>query len=542
MKGKILIPFLLMLILTQCGKKNELPIYGTFEITVRGKVPDVNPFTEFVDAKFSDGTRQFNVEGFYDGNNEWKVRFMPDKPGIWFYSWNFHNKKGEGQFVCTENKDEFNHGHVKTDPENPRYLISDDGLPFFWFGGKWINAPNYGPPFKGDIKNDKHDHKYNNTGYYTDDIMTGYLDSCRAYKHNGLLLKLALYPLENDKISWDLEWIKRGEWLVREMGKRGIYCQINYFDTWSRKKDLWFDFNDRTPGKTPPPAPGTEQVFNVWNDGDDLAKENYIRNIIARFSGYYNVYWELGNEMEHGPHDGKKFAEQANLKYIPWIKKYDPYNLPVCLSENVWKKTNVDVGLLHQTNELPPVNTDRNRPVIMNELVRGGNKDVLWKDSSMRDSTERTAYRRTFWNNFVYGGCGSSEATWLEINKPLNREALQVMGDQQRLRDFIEKIPVNINEMFTDTSFVRSGPGKYRTRSKQNECYITYFTRNLMDTIDTDQIYVNLPEGNYTYRWYDPSAGLYSEEINIISSGTPVILNKTFKTDIVLSMISHNLF
>lgn len=494
----------------------EIPLYESFEKDLTFRGIEENRFTKFVSFTFTKGDRIFTPEGFFNGENHWKVRFMPDETGLWEYKWSFGGKHGKGKFLCTEKANPKNHGHARRDSAHPRYLVYDDGTPHYWFGGKWINALNYGPQQKKDEKN---------PGFLDDLQFLSYLDTMELFRHNGLLLKNALFPLEDDKITFDLSWINRGEWLVEQMAKRGIYCQINIFDTWSREKGIWFKNN----------TDGKKQVFNVWDSTDYTAKENYIRTLIARYSGYYNVYWELGNEMEHSPNKGSAFVKLSNEKYIPWIRKYDPYHLPVALSEKIWKQTTVDIGLIHQTNDFPAVETDGNRPVMINELVRGGIKGVLARDTVIRDKSERLSFRRTFWRYFTYGGCGSTEATWLFIDKPLNEAVINVMEDQMRLRDFIDKLPVNINEMDTDTGFVEKGPGSFRTRGKEGECYVTYFLLDPGTSVSGGTIQVSLPEWNFEYRWYDPATGNFSMPSGTGEEKTPdLISHPEFTEDIVL--------
>lgn len=512
----ILTVFVLM---NACGiieNNKKVPLYETFETELVISDVQGNKFSKFISFTFSKDDRVFNAEGFFNGDNKWCVRFMPDEPGEWNYSWKFDEKNGSGKFLCVEKSNPKNHGHVKRDPEHERYLVYDDGSPHYWYGGKWISTPNYGPEAKGDEKN---------VAYLTDTEFLNYLDTVEQYRHNGLLLKHALFPLENDRISWDLKWIHRGEWLVKQMAERGIYCQINFFDTWSRDRETSLGTN----------TDGNKQVFNVWDSTDYAAKENYIRTLVARYSGFYNVYWELGNEMEHRPNNGAAFVKLSNEKYIPWIHKYDPYQLPVCLSERVWKQTNVDIGLIHQTDDFPALVTEGNRPVMINELVRGGVNDVLWKDSVMSDPVERISYRRTFWRYFTFGGSGSSEATWLSINKPLNQAALNVMGDQMRLRNFIEKLPVSINEMNTDTVFIAKGPGSFRTRGKKGECYVTYFLLDPETSVSGDTVMINAAAGQYEYKWYDPKTGIFTNsEKTEIKAAPHSILHPDFTEDIVL--------
>lgn len=501
---------------TASGSGNT-PLYGTFSLTFNASGVGGNKFQSFASVTFSRNGRTFDVDGFHDGDDTWRARFMPDETGTWDYSWSFQSDSGNGSFSCTTRTNSTAHGHAKVDPDHPRYMVHDDGTAHHWYGGKWISGSNYGPPTKGAETNSEHT---------SDAQFLSYLNTCEQYKHNGLLIKTSLYPLENDKLSWDLTWIRRAEWLVEQMAQRGIYCQLNIFDTWSRDKNYWFQYN----------TSGSAQPFNVWASGDETAKENYVRTVVARFSGYYNVYWELGNEMEHSPNSGSAFASHANAEYLPWIRQYDPYGLPIGLSEGVWRSTNVDIGFLHQTGSLP--STGYTQPTCMNELVSGGTEGSLWKDAVIRNPEARYSYRRTFWRMFTYGGVGSSEATWLDINTPLNTAVLDVMNDQMLCREFVDSLPVHINEMDTDTEFVNSGPGVYRTRRETGKCYVTYFLLDKNQTTGSGTVNVDLPAGTYSAKWYAPKTGNWTNQETVVSSGgTKNIDHPSFTEDIVLLLV-----
>ena len=107
------------------AKITKVPLYETFETALTFPVITENRFAKFVSFTFTKNRRSFNVDGFYNGNDKWCVRFMPDETGVWKYEWTFEGRKGKGKFLCIERKNPKNHGHVKRDPVNPRYLIHD---------------------------------------------------------------------------------------------------------------------------------------------------------------------------------------------------------------------------------------------------------------------------------------------------------------------------------------------------------------------------------------------------------------------------------
>lgn len=57
--------------------------WGIFEMTLRGSATG-NPFQEVqFSATFAHKHRTVTVDGFYDGDGLYRVRFMPDAQGEW---------------------------------------------------------------------------------------------------------------------------------------------------------------------------------------------------------------------------------------------------------------------------------------------------------------------------------------------------------------------------------------------------------------------------------------------------------------------------
>jgi len=535
--------FLVLLSANIIAAEKEVPLYGIFETDIRNNNDYINPF-DYSEVSFhgqfiSPDSKTFNVASFYDGvdaqqRHLWKIRFMPNQPGTWHFQ--LKNISGEtirtGNFiVTTQTANSGNHGHVKVDKHHPRYLIHDDGSAHYWVGGKWISAKDYGPKNKNGQTNQGIDQRVKVLhGHKTNQQLIDYLDLLVKYEHNGLLLKIAQFPLENDRMSWDLQWIQRGEWVVEQALKRGIYVQINMFDTWSRDKHKYFENK----------MPGADHLFDVWKDGDDKFKQNYLKYIVSRFSAYANVYWELGNEMEHSPNCGPCFTELANSKYIPWIKQADPYKLPIGLSEGVWRSSNVDIGFLHQTNELP--DETMHRPVIMNELVRYtlhqsflqkvwrklfGKRlhSGLWHDEAINNKDLRFTYRRTFWNVFTRGGSGSSEATWLDISNSASNNVQVVMRDHMHFKQLIDIIQPSLNTMVPVQNFIQSNNIQEIISTRGNEkFYVSYFDAGYTNTIKASTISINKRTADYTASWINPSTGKVISESRLLQ--TQMILTR----------------
>ncbi len=134
----------------------DVPLFGIFEETVtnnknyENKFRDVNLDVEYT----SPSDRKVQFFGFFDGDGTgggdrldvhdfppdnageisgtvWKMRFMPDEPGVWQYSWSFsdNSKSGTGTFTCTDEGGR--RGVLKVLGTNPHWLEDDRGDPFF---------------------------------------------------------------------------------------------------------------------------------------------------------------------------------------------------------------------------------------------------------------------------------------------------------------------------------------------------------------------------------------------------------------------------
>ena len=94
------------------------------------------------------------VDGFWDGEKIWRVRFSPNQPGKWSYqticsdaaNTSLHNQTGE--FLCTAavGNTRFNqHGPVRVASDH-RHLEHADGTPFFWLADTVWNGPQRASP------------------------------------------------------------------------------------------------------------------------------------------------------------------------------------------------------------------------------------------------------------------------------------------------------------------------------------------------------------------------------------------------------------
>lgn len=113
------------------------------EVSFESDKAYADPFRD-VDVElllFGNG-RLYKIPAFWDGGNTWKVRFVCPSAGTWHYktvctdAQNTSLHERTGKVICSEYSGEhdiYKHGFVTADT-GKKYFTYDDGTPFFWLG------------------------------------------------------------------------------------------------------------------------------------------------------------------------------------------------------------------------------------------------------------------------------------------------------------------------------------------------------------------------------------------------------------------------
>lgn len=132
-----------------------IPQYGVFEVSLTTTNTYSNPYTDVtILATFQGPTKTVTIEGFWDGNDKWKLRMAPTETGTWLLTFVTSNDgqldgQSEGAtFTCTlPTQDEIDscevlrHGFIMVNPDYRHAFIYADGTPFFLMGDtQWERA------------------------------------------------------------------------------------------------------------------------------------------------------------------------------------------------------------------------------------------------------------------------------------------------------------------------------------------------------------------------------------------------------------------
>jgi hypothetical protein len=153
-----LLPFgwwTLLLFLTCAGTSlaadKTVPKYQRLEAAFESSATYANPPQEAaLTVTFTPPQgEKLKVPGFWDGGKTWKVRFSPTETGKWKFETTcsdaankgLHQQSGEFTVTAAAGPTAIaQHGPIRVAPDG-RFLVHDDGTPFFWVGDTAWNGP-----------------------------------------------------------------------------------------------------------------------------------------------------------------------------------------------------------------------------------------------------------------------------------------------------------------------------------------------------------------------------------------------------------------
>jgi len=355
----------------------EVERWGIFELSLKGPEAD-NPFLNVsVSARFRHKHWAVEVEGFYDGEGLYRIRFMPDTEGTWSYA--THSNCGvldgiTGEFMCTR-PSAGNHGPVRV--HNTYHFAYADGTPYVPIGTTcyaWIHQG--------------------------DDLEESTLATLRTSPFNKL--RMCVFPKHytynrNEPIyhpfeqaeggGWDFtrfnpEFFRHLEERIQDLLDMGIEADVILFHPYDR----W-----------------------GYASMDAETDERYLRYTIARLAAFRNVWWSMANEYDLM--EEKSMTDWDRLFRI--VQECDPYqhlrSIHNCRTFYDHSKPWV-THLSVQSSELEKVNRwreEHRKPVVMDECRYEGNIQQRWGNITPQEMVRR------FWEGTVRGGYVGHGETYL---------------------------------------------------------------------------------------------------------------------------------
>ncbi len=366
--------------------------WDVFEYRTEG-ISSGNPFVErTIRGSFRSGTREVKVDGFYDGDGIYLVRYMPDEPGEVSFTidGNYDGDRTEaftGSFSVTK-ATEGNHGPVRV--QDRTRLFYTDGTPHLSFGTTcyaWVHqstalqeetlASLTASPFnkiRFCIFPKHYDYNYNEPLTYPFEGTPG---------DTGGLDRSSMQRFTEEKPGnhWDFtrfrpEHFRRFDERIRDLMKHGIEADLILFHPYDR----WgFD------------GMGAE------------ADDRYVRYCIARFAAFRNVWWSLANEYDFIR--SKKAEDWERIGRL--VTACDPYghlcsvhNGPTFydFSRDWVTHCSCQGTSRYRSTEQSAEFLDRyQKPVVWDEVLYEGNIDLGWGNITGEEMTRR------FWEGMLRG-------------------------------------------------------------------------------------------------------------------------------------------
>ena len=267
----------------------SIPRWDSIELTFSGPSSG-DPFLEVsLAVTFRFGNRTLSVQGFYDGDGSYKVRFMPDELGEWSWKSASNAPELDGKasvFECVA-PGPSNHGPVSV--RDGFHFGYADGAPFVECG-----TTCYAWAFQTEATQRE-------TLATLAASPFNKLRMClfpKWYQHNRKEPPLYPFPRSgevNDYSIFNVAYFQHLDSLILELRRIGVQADLILFHPY----DKW--------GYQSMPA-----------EVDD----RYLRYVIARFSAFRNVWWSLANEF-----DLMKAKTDADWdRYARILAEYDAFD------------------------------------------------------------------------------------------------------------------------------------------------------------------------------------------------------------------------
>ncbi len=298
--------------------KTEVGIWDKYEQSFPNEKEYSNPYFDVdltVELESPSGEK-FTHCGFYDGDQNWKIRFMPNKTGTWKYTAQFSDSDNKvlGSFECVDSELK---GTLSAFKENPIWFATENGEPFLirsfhvgdrFFAENWVDSlhPENSP-------------------------RTVFLEWLEENNYNMLSIA-SFFTNRQSKgrgLGWDTPktWplnckeFQKAEAILDELHRREIY--VFPFAGFFGRDGNW-------------PTNQAEQ-------------EKYIKYILARWSAYYNLNFNVAGpeplpEKEPVPNDGYKGQMKMEdiERLAALIKKYDVSSHLITEHNRTWSSQRGD--------------------------------------------------------------------------------------------------------------------------------------------------------------------------------------------------------
>jgi hypothetical protein len=385
--------------MNECKYPDIMERWDVFEFSCRGKEGG-NPFTDYtIQGIFKSKNETITVDGFYNKDGEYRVRFMPSLAEEYHFeiSGSFSDTSYSGNFTVFP-ASQNNHGPVRV--AHTYHFAYEDGTPYFPVGTTCYVWELQNEALQKKTLESLRNGPFNKIRFCVFPKHFDYnLKEPRSYPYIGKPMDSSVLTKENFQQyygaspgnEWDFkrfnpEHFDHIEKCIAALGDLGIEADLivmHPYDRWG------FSMMDA--------------------ECDDL----YWKYVIARFAAYRNVWWSLANEYDAMP---QKMTSDWE-RYASIIREKDPYghlrSIHNCRSLYDYSRPwithcSIQRQDIYKCTELADEYRERYRkPVVLDEIAYEGNIQHGWGNISGRELVRR------FWEASCRGGYAGHGETFL---------------------------------------------------------------------------------------------------------------------------------
>ncbi|MEA3188187.1 MAG: hypothetical protein QOD99_2017 [Chthoniobacter sp.] len=362
--------FTFLLALARAALAENTEQWGVYEVALKGP-GDGNPFLDVrLSATFTDGTHSHEVEGFYDGDGMYRVRFMPEAAGEWRYEttsnrWPLTGKTGTFSVTAASPK---NHGPVRV--HNTYHFAYADGTPF-----RQIGTTSYSWCHQSDALEEQTLKTL--AGAPFNKIRMCVLPRDPPMSNPQRFPFAGTPPKQWDFAHFDPLFFQHLEKRVGQLRDLGIEADLILFHPY-----------------------GKQWGFDTMDAATD---DRYVRYVVARFAAFRNVWWSLANE-----YDFVRTKTEADWdRFFQIVQAGDPYAHLRSIHNGARFYNNAQPWVTHASIQNGAAVEEPGRaelyrdvwrkPVVYDEVKYEGNIESRWGRLTGQEMVDR------FWAGTVAG-------------------------------------------------------------------------------------------------------------------------------------------
>jgi hypothetical protein len=453
---------------------NTVGLYEMMEWQGEYEPGSVNPYSTNIQALFrSDYGKRYRIDGFYAGENTFKVRFMPTSLGRWRYNVRINNKLvAEVSFICVPSSLK---GPLKQDEEYPNHFQYENGESYYMLGNTAYNSiAAYRckrEQFK-DFLDYYAQRNFNWVRFHLQQVSWSTFDTV-IWPWGGT-------PENPDYTVFNLETFHAAEAVIKELADRNMIASVILLH------------ND------PPIEAMQERKVGICKE--------YIKHAVARLSSYWNVVWNVCNEWQRD--FMFTYDEVDELGF--YLHEIDPYDrLTSCHHYGrfeFYDKEWTDMSSMQERGQPDVVN----RGIIINrsfgKIVI--NEEYGYEKDGFSPPNEPDDVRHDHWAIAMAGGYGCYGDKTKGPKISVYYTAILEDAKDTQAPDQLQYLPVfmrntGYKRMITANPFIRKcNPAEVFCLAEPGQEYIVYMV--IGQDVEVDLTHVR---GSLAVNWFNPRNG-----------------------------------